>query len=567
MFRTLLPVLLLLTLVPCAHSGDTKVKDYLDTLERAQEMSASRNWTAAADLWGRLVSMAPHDAWAWYYLGTARFNSGQYREAIQPFSTALELGAGSLNTNMAYEIARTHGMLRDREAALDWLQRALDLGFRSRERMRSDEAFAFLKENDRFLALAGALDVTRLSRVEGWRHDLAHVASEISRMHIDPFRKITREEFDTEVRRLHEDIPHLDDNQAIVRLMGLMRQIGDGHTGCYPDMVSAWSATLPLQFEYFPEGLYVIAADSARSDLVGCRVLRFGEHSSDETIRALEPIISRDNPQGVLRSTVSFLRYPQILQGLGLVPQPDQVALTLAPHGGERTVTVAAIPTDPGFNRITGHPDWVTAYQNSPGPDPLYLRERTTPYWFEHLPGQRAVYFQFNSVTDVPAEPLRAFVDRLFQFLEANPVEKLIIDMRWNNGGNTRLLSPLISRLIGHPTLNQPGHLFAIVGRYTYSAGMNAATYMEQQTNVILVGEPTPSSPNFVGESNIQTLPYSGVRVSISDVYWQSSWPTDRRIWLAPAINVPPTFEAYRTKRDPALECILAFPGDGVAKD
>jgi hypothetical protein len=564
MRRTCLAILFLVTFAACAaRADDTRVKDYLETLERAQELSASRDWKAAADLWDRLVSMNPHDAWAWYYLGNARFNSGQYREAVQPYSKALELGAGSLNTNMAYEIARTHGMLRDKEAALEWLQRALDLGFRGRERIRNDEAFLFLKEDVRFLTLAGAFDFKRLSRVEGWRHDLAFVASELDRMHVDPFRKTTREEFEKEVRRLHEDIPRLNDNQTIVRLMGLMRRVGDGHTGCYPDMVSAWSATLPLQFELFPEGLYVIAADSARSDLVGSRVLRFGEHSSEETIRTLEPIISRDNPQGVLRSSVSFLRYPQILQGLGVVPEPDRVALTLAtPDGGERTVTVAATPTDPGFNRITGHPSWVTAFESSPGPDPLYLRKRRTPYWFEYLPGQRTVYFQFNSVTDDAAEPLETFVNRLFQFLDANPVEKLIIDMRWNNGGNTRLLSPLIYRMIGHPTLNRPGHLFAIVGRYTYSAGMNAATYMEQQTNVILVGEPTPSSPNFVGESNIQTLPYSGVRVSISDVFWQSSWPTDRRISLAPAIHVPPTFEAYRTKRDPALECILAYQPD-----
>jgi hypothetical protein len=91
---------------------------------------------------------------------------------------------------------------------------------------------------------------------------------------------------------------------------------------------------------------------------------------------------------------------------------------------------------------------------------------------------------------------------------------------------------------------------------------MNAATFMERFTNATFVGEPTPSDPNFVGESNMITLPYSGTRVSISDLYWQSSWPTDRRTWIAPFLNAPPSFDAYKSKRDPALEAILTF-GEG----
>jgi len=47
--------------------------------------------------------------------------------------------------------------------------------------------------------------------------------------------------------------------------------------------------------------------------------------------------------------------------------------------------------------------------------------------------------------------------------------------------------------------------------------------------------------------------------VSISDLYWQSSWPTDRRTWIAPFLYAPPSFEAYKTKHDPAMEAILTY--------
>ena len=53
-------------------------------------------------------------------------------------------------------------------------------------------------------------------------------------------------------------------------------------------------------------------------------------------------------------------------------------------------------------------------------------------------------------------------------------------------------------------------------------------------------------------------LPYSKMTGSISDLYWQSSWPMDYRTWIAPQLYAPPTFATYATNRDPALDAILA---------
>ncbi len=44
-----------------------------------------------------------------------------------------------------------------------------------------------------------------------------------------------------------------------------------------------------------------------------------------------------------------------------------------------------------------------------------------------------------------------------------------------------------------------------------------------------------------------------------ADLYWQTSWPDDHRIWTAPDIYAPPIFEAYRRNPDPALDAILAI--------
>jgi C-terminal processing protease CtpA/Prc len=190
---------------------------------------------------------------------------------------------------------------------------------------------------------------------------------------------------------------------------------------------------------------------------------------------------------------------------------------------------------------------------------PLYIKNRHLTYWFEHLPQAKTVYFQFNSVRNDPQEPLDALINRLFKFINESEVEKLIIDMRWNNGGNTVLAQPLIHRLISNEKINQRGKLFVIIGRRTFSAAQNTATFIERHTNAIFVGEPTGAGPNFIGEEDPVTLPYSKIPINVSDVFWQSSWPFDQRTWIGPEIYVPPTFEAYRANRDPALEAILAY--------
>jgi hypothetical protein len=201
---------------------------------------------------------------------------------------------------------------------------------------------------------------------------------------------------------------------------------------------------------------------------------------------------------------------------------------------------------------------WVSLCDTVDGPLPLYLRNCDLLYWFEHLPEHGLVYFQFNSVADQQPETFTAFCERLFAFIGRHAVSKLVLDVRWNGGGNTFLTQQLLHHLIRCTQVNQPGGLFVIIGRATFSAAQNTATAIERETDAIFVGEPSGSCPNFIGETIPFELPYSKTTVNVADLYWQTSWPNDHRPWIAPELYAPPTFEAYRQNRDPAMEAILA---------
>lgn len=519
-------------------------------MRRGDDRFKEERWPEAVNTFERAVAVNPVDGRAWRMLGNSLLRAGRNREAIPPLQKAIELGSG-FPWASAYNIACAYARLGDRDAALTWLQKSLDMGFRKLDDIRSDPDLVPLREDATFRRLAGVVDTGSLTRDEGWRFDLRLLARELERLHYDPHRVTSKADFDAYVARLDAGIPAMTDAEIKVGFMRLTRMMGDGHTHMMPSFFGM-DGIVGAEFYQFKEGLFVTGA--AGDGLAGARVVRIGEHGADEVMKALDAVVSQDNSMGLLWIGPNLIRRPAILNGLGLIPSPDALPLTLRDaKGAERSVTLRV--SDDWRSR-----PWVRARKET---DALFDRNPESSYWFEALPDGRTVYFQFNAVMDQPGETLEAFTGRLFRFIDENPVERLVIDMRRNPGGNNFLSRPLIERLVKSEKINRRGHLFVLTGRNTFSAAMCTAAWIERYTEAIFAGEPTGSRPNFVGETNILTLPYSGMRASISDLYWENSIAMDYRTWIAPEIYVPPTFEAYRSGRDPALEAVLAYRADG----
>lgn len=104
--------------------------------------------------------------------------------------------------------------------------------------------------------------------------------------------------------------------------------------------------------------------------------------------------------------------------------------------------------------------------------------------------------------------------------------------------------------------LSLDNRIYLITGRNTFSAAQNFVNRVEQWTDAIFVGEPSASSPNFVGEETSLLLPYSRLCGSISTRYWQDSNPGDDRSWITPAVPVEPIAADYFAGRDAAMEAI-----------
>jgi len=543
------------------------VAGYLRALARAESFTASGRWAEAAERWREVTDLNPVNGNHQDRLAHACFEAGDYPAALAASEKARGLGVWDRTQErdtafageLEYRVACCHARLGDGEQAITELECALRAGLRDLDRVRADPSWQPLLGHERFRAMLD-VDVSGLSRDQGWRSDLRLLGREVKRRAYDPFRHISEHDFDVMLERLDCRVPQLSDAQILAGILKLLRPLEDGHARIADGDYAPFRQALPAEFYLFAEGLFVTAAAPGHQHVLGAQVTAFGGRPVAEVIDALDPIISRDNEYQARSAATRWLRCPSILHALDLIPAPDAVTLSLRLLDG----TTAEHPMEadssaPNLLARPRPPGWLRLEETLPGPVPRYLRNRDLGYWFEYLSAERTLYFQLNSVADHPAETLQAFSERLSAFISDHDAGTLVIDLRWNGGGNTFLTQPLLHHLIGSSKINQPGSLFVIIGRGTFSAAQNTATAIERHTRAIFVGEPTGSSRNFTGEFVPFKLPYSKLPVNVSDLYWQTSWPMDRRRWIAPEIYTPPTYSDYHAGRDPAMDAIATY--------
>jgi len=407
-----------------------------------------------------------------------------------------------------------------------------------------------------------------------WREDLAFLGRELPKTHADLFHTMPRDSFEARLSRLEAAVPRLDHHEIAVAITELVAGVRDGHTrltlpvdpaaGFFgghsstpdPKIEALKFHQLPIRLYLYEDGLYVRRVGRVHARAAGARVVRIGGMSAAEAMAAVRPVVQRDNDSQIANLLPDFLVVPEVLAARGVTRDPRAAAFEVeAPNGRRSTLELRAVPL--------GDPvDWVDARDAAKAPAPLYLRDPDRNYRFEYLPDSRIVYLAYNEVYDEGDETLDAFADRLFRFIDANPVDALVVDIRGNPGGNNSRNRPLLMGLIRSAKLREPGRLFVIAGRGTFSAAMMFALDVEKYTNAIFVGEPTGARPNHYGDSRKVTLPNSGLTVRVSTIHWQYSDPRDDRDAIAPHVPAPLTSADYAANRDPAMEAITAMVGE-----
>ncbi|MGH9768558.1 MAG: S41 family peptidase [Blastocatellia bacterium] len=105
--------------------------------------------------------------------------------------------------------------------------------------------------------------------------------------------------------------------------------------------------------------------------------------------------------------------------------------------------------------------------------------------------------------------PFAVFWQQVSEVIETNQVDRLVIDLRDNPGGNSGIFQPYLESIRRTPRFNQRGRLFVLMNNGTASSAMIHANSFQLFTQAILIGEPTGGRPNSYGELGRFNLPNS----------------------------------------------------------
>ena len=392
--------------------------------------------------------------------------------------------------------------------------------------------------------------------VEKWHEDLAVYRERMPKTHANLFHSMTREQFNQSLDEVEQKLPDLSSNQMRVAVLRLVAMVRDGHTRVRPQTLGVHM--LPVQLYFFADGLCIESADQDHASLVGGKVMRIGDMPSDEAYAAVRPLIPVDGDNEFRRKLMAaeLLVIPEVLQGLGITKTSDHVEITVEKNGRDTSVSLPAgsFRMSNNHGRTPEPAGWVTAHHASTNPLPLYLQHTDRNYWDQMLPDGKTLYVQFNEVHDQPGgEEIARYFPRV---LGQKNVQRVVLDMRWNGGGNNELNRPIWHAILKNDQINQRGHLWVIVGRKTFSAAMNCVDQLEMNTNALFAGEPSGETPNMWGDPAPVLLPNSGILIQASTLWWQMEDPRDKRDFRAPDLAAELTSTDFANNIDPVMEAI-----------
>jgi len=366
--------------------------------------------------------------------------------------------------------------------------------------------------------------------------DLNYFRSELPKQHKNLFSKISEKEFYDKVTSIESKITLLNDETFANELFKLIVSIGDEHTRIKPP----FKKTILIEFEKFSDGIFVIGIDSIHQSYLLTKLVAINNIPIDTVIKYFKEVIKSDNNSYFEVGLLKNLNNPSFLKGMGISTNDSEINYTIS-NIKKATITLNAVPIE----KINSHSlihfiDDTTIKQS-------------TKYWFSITNKTHILYFNYLSCEDDENLPFTEFNNDLFKIIDEKKPNKIIVDLRYNDGGNSDILTPFIEKIKGS-YLNRKGKLYVLIGRKTFSSALMNAIDFKRNTNAILVGQPTSGNINHYGEVRGFKLPNTKIIVGYSTKYFEN-WKGMNGP-LLPDISVNYSVSNYKLNIDEAIKII-----------
>ena len=414
-----------------------------------------------------------------------------------------------------------------------------------------------------------------------WREDL-QFAVDTFLARDRSFTPEARQRFRNVIADLQKTVEEKTDEQIIVGLAKAVALAKNAHTRLYLLRNRSELRRYPIRVWWFADGLYVVRATPEYSELLGAKISRIAGRTVEKVKQAVDPLYAGNDAWHTYMSAYTMTS-PDVLIGLGLIGSNGVAEIAFANRRGmkgKRRLEPLPLrrsdqPTESWWDLCPTRPrddgPWLSALAIDPTRLPLYLQNTELQYWSRYLPDRRLYYIHFNRSANAPTgESLAEFGKRALLELQAAAVDKIVVDVRFNTGGDLTIGRPFIERLAAFANKHKI-KVYVIVGRVTFSAGLFHALQLKQDANAILVGEPVGDELDFWSEGGNLLMPNSRLSLHFADRFHSMSAvehpefkqylvnDTDLSITgSTPDTVVKMSASDYFAGRDPAFEAVTS---------
>jgi len=417
--------------------------------------------------------------------------------------------------------------------------------------------------------ITGLLKNTVYSQsISEWQQDIDILLNKIEQYHPMPWARISQKEFEAKSETLKSNLKNWDNEKITLEILKLVASLQDGHTQVLLNNRENFNRWFPLRIEKFTDGLFITGIEKNKAEFLKARVTKIGRYETETAYKIIGEIIASDSEYGKIHRITNYLANAVLLKRLGVIDNEDNLTLeTICSDGAKKKTSLKAADWNLSFawaynkNEIPTSMERLTIFDNKNQTLPMYLSgffNSQNPFWYEYLENDKLLYFQINQFFDGREESLLGFTKKVLSVYDekVSIIDKLVIDLRFNEGGNSDLIMSIVNEFKQRKHSLSKGKLLIITGNHTFSAASGFIGQMLKTTNAITVGEIADGPLNMSADPIMFFLPNSRLLVNISRLYSQDGHPTDKRGYYPPDYYIPLRSNDYFLFSDPVLEAI-----------
>ncbi|MFO7670341.1 MAG: hypothetical protein R6W31_11835 [Bacteroidales bacterium] len=404
------------------------------------------------------------------------------------------------------------------------------------------------------LLLSGSELLADDNKEINWKEEIEGLKRELTARHPDLFFYADSASFYKGLKGVTERAPGKNVLEVAVMLQQVVAKLGDANTQVNYNYLIDNNLILPFQCYWFQEGLYVSGYLKDYEKMEGKLIVSINNYPVRQVIDSLATLISGANPSLVRYAVPRMIIWVQLLEYFGFAELPE-VEITLEDPSGNHTREIIRLPS-PESAHITVGPD----------PLPLGWQDRNAFFRDHYFPDDNLYYIQYNKCWSREAEvdfgsgasalfmpSFKEFEKKVLKTIRKQEIEKMVIDLRFNSGGNALQGTNFVGKL-QKSGIGDRSEIYLMVGRKTFSSAIINAVDVIRAFAPVVVGEDTGGKPNHFGEIKRFVLTTSNLVVTHSTKYF--TLMEDDPQTIAPDLQISQTFEGFMKGTDEAMEVI-----------